>query len=162
MNDADRKKAHDAILLTVNMQSDLTNTMSRAPRAAKYWAEEGKKPHLNAKQKAGLKALSATAVKLAKDAKVVHKDLLALQLESKKMLDKAATGKEYRDKYAAKRLASSKAFDVTARKFAVDLGGVLGGGLWPGMNEPDPQAARLAIEQFVQRYAEMRIALGRL
>jgi hypothetical protein len=163
MIDADKKKLRQAIVITVNLQSDLTNLQSRGTRAAKYWAEQAARPNFDAKQKAQLKKISAMALKLVKDAKVVIKDLHTLGMESNdKLFDKFATGKEYRDKHVAKRLASSRALDTNATTFVSSLNSVIGGGLWPGMKTVDPQVTVDSLKEFSRRFGEMRMELGRV
>jgi hypothetical protein len=162
MNDADKKRLSTAIATSMNLQADLTNMIGRGPRAAKFWAEQAKRTNFDAAQKKKLKDISAVTLKLVKDAKVVVKDLHTLHIESNKLYDKFGSGKEFRDKHVAKRLATSRALDQNATKMVLALKSVLGGGLWPGMREVDPKVVVDSLEEFSRRFGEMRIDLGRV
>jgi hypothetical protein len=166
MNDADKKKLYNALGLITNMTAQLSNLGGRAPRAAKYWADALKKKDstLDAAQKQKLKGAIVAIEKLTKDAKVVAKDLETCGKEAgdAALLAKYATGKEYRDKVVAKRLASSKAFDQSAHQFLLGMKSVLSGGMYPGMGEVDPKVTVDSLANFSSRYNEMRIGLAKL
>jgi hypothetical protein len=165
MNDADKKQLYNALSIIVNMEAQLTNMMGRSARAAKYWAEAGKKnTSMDEKQKQSLKAAIAGIAQLTKDAKVVLKDLntCAKEAGNTAFLAKYPSGKEYRDKVVVKRLASAKAFDQNGGKFLLNLMNVLGSSMYPGMHEADPKVTVDSVKGFSSYYNKMRIELAKL
>jgi hypothetical protein len=165
MNDADKKQLYSALSIIVNMEAQLTNMMGRSARAAKYWAEAGKKnTTMDEKQKQNLKAAINGIAQLTKDAKVVLKDLnsCAKEASDAKVLAKYGSGKEYRDKVVVKRLASARSFDQNGGKFVLNLMSVLGGGLYPGMRDVDPKVTVDSVKEFSSYFNKMRIELAKL
>jgi hypothetical protein len=163
VNDADKKKLYAAVSTIVNLEAQLTNLGGRGGRAAKLWAETASKSK-DEKVKKGLKAASAGLTELLKDAKVVLKDLNALGKDTGNatLLAGHATGKEFRDKVVAKRLASSKAFEQKAAKFTNGVMSILGGNLYPQMSDVDVKVSMASLKNFAHYYNEMRIGLAKV
>lgn len=165
MNDAEKNKLHGAVRTIVNMEGELRNMIGRSPRAAKFWDDAAKSNKgLDANQKKKLRDASAAIMKLTSAAKVVLKDLDGALKDSgdAKQLAAYATGKEFRDKVLAKRLASSRKFDADASSTMNAITTILGDTMWPGMSAVDPKVTINSIKQFSAYFNAMRLDLAKL
>ena len=126
MKDADVDQLYDALRITVNLEAQLTNFLGRAERAGKAWANWAKDSKRSPEQSTTMKAALATLGKMAKDAKLVLKDLdKATKEANKQALAKYATGKEYRDKVLVKQHASVRTWEQNGTKFVAQMSKVV-------------------------------------
>jgi hypothetical protein len=124
MKDADVDKLHAALRITINLEAQLKNFQSRGGRAGKNWTLWLKDKKRTPEHVAAMKPALTTLAKMAKDAKVVLKDLDKATKDAgrKDVLAKYATGKEYRDKVLVKQLASVRTWDQDCAKFIASIG----------------------------------------
>jgi hypothetical protein len=168
VNDADKKKLQTALMTITTLEGKLEDLMGRGPGAVKFWAgQAATNKGMTDKQRQTLKATYVPGMtKLVKDAKVVLKDLNSLYKEGSdaKVLASFATGKEFRDKAATKRLATMKAFDQSAAKFVLALTSFFGPGDtdYPGMAEAAVKPAVAALKGATTYYNTIRIDLAKL
>jgi hypothetical protein len=123
MKDADVDKLYAALRISVNLETQLTNFLSRGGRAGKNWTVWVKDKKRTPEHVAAMKPALTTLAKMTKDAKVVVKDLdkATKNAANKDVLAKYATGKEYRDKVLVKQLASVRTWDQDCAKFIASI-----------------------------------------
>lgn len=164
MDDADVKKLYSALAITVNLEAQLTNFLSRGGRATKAWTGWLKTANVEAAQKAQMKEALIALTKLGKDAKIVLKDLdkATKDAGNKTTLAKYKTGKEYRDKVLSKQLASVRAWDQNCNKFMTSIAKVVPPFGYPNNRGVDETATYGAVKNFQHYYDEMSKGLAKL
>lgn len=167
MNDADVKQLYRALAITVNLETQITNFLSRSGRAGKAWAgwakEKGRDPRKAAEMKTSLSELS----KLMKNAKVVLKDLdkATKDASNKANLAKYATGKQYRDTVLTKQLASVRAWDQNCTAFITSMSQIVAPiALYPKPTGQgvDETVTYDSIKNYLHYYGEMKKGLDQL
>ena len=163
MNDADVDKLYDALRISVNLEAQLTNFLSRGGRATKAWAGWLKTSTVDAGAKAQMKEALTALAKMGKDAKIVLKDLdKATKAADKATLAKYKTGKEYRDKVLSKQLASVRTWDQNCNKFMTSMAKVVPPFGYPNNRGVDETATYGAVKNFQHYYDEMSKGLAKL
>lgn len=163
MDDTEMDKLATAVPIVVNMEAQLKNLSGRVDRAIKVWSKAAS-DSTDAANKQKLKVAVIEMTRLAKDAKVVLKDLNSLAKDSgnAKILASCPTAKAFRDTVANKRLASSKAWDDKAMQFSTAMLRILGGRMYPGMGDVDVKVTMQSIKNFNHYYNEMRVAFAKV
>jgi hypothetical protein len=163
VNDADKVKVKATLGKCVNLEAELTNLMGRGGRAANYLAKYGKDNQgMDAAQKAKMKSIAAGISKASKDAKPVHKELLACEMAGRdvKVLAKYATAKEFRDKFVGKRLVTARKLDQDASKLTFTITTLLSFG-YPGSDNADVRVSVDSLTEFSRLFAELRVLLAK-
>jgi len=163
MNDSDKQKVGNAILVVMNIEGHLENLKKRGPAAVKTWIRDANNTSDAALRQTLKSVIVPGLIKLLKDASSVRKDVGSLFKEGSDAgkLAKYATGKAFREK-ATRLLATAKAFEEKATSFHLALTSVLGGGMYPGMGDVAVKATVVALKSYSTYYNAIRIELGKL
>lgn len=166
MNDTDTKKLHTAIQMITSLEGHLTNLAKRGPNAAKAWATTANFAAGDVQKKLKTVIIPST-VKMVKDTKTVLADLKSLWKAGSdaKKVATYPSGKEFREKVAAKLLNSCKAFDENTARLRLAVVTALPDGsetFYPACSEIDVQAVMVYIKNFSSEYNSLRIAFAKL
>jgi hypothetical protein len=160
-------KIETAFLPLVQGGDKLVHVLTHGPKAHKFWAAqvtENQKLDATGKQKLGTVKAQLPAVLSA--AKQVRKDIVAFEKDIRELSKYKGTPKEFREKVAAKRLASAKAFEPVADRFVRGMTTLRPDGYYPGSAQLKPNADAVStvnsLKAFLTAYRKFQIELVKL
>jgi hypothetical protein len=163
VNAAEQKKLAAALAQLGQMEVQLNNLSKRGPRAGQALTviagETGDD------RKKAVKALAAGVTQIARDGKTVSKDIAAIfaSATEKQLNAYGGTAKQYRDQVLAKRLVSSKSFDLNGQRVLLRIESMRDQrNEYPGWKDPDMIITVNSLKGFSENYNQMRILFAKL
>jgi hypothetical protein len=164
VNAAEQKKLAAALAQLGQMEVQLNNLSKRGPRAGQALAVIAGEPGDDMRRKA-VKALAAGVTQIARDGKTVSKDIAAIfaSATEKQLNAYGGTAKQYRDQVLAKRLVSSKSFDLNGQRVLLRIESMRDQrNEYPGWKDPDMIITVNSLKGFSENYNQMRILFAKL